>query len=84
MAHNAIQIALVWGPLAGFYAQHSAVPLRLQAIAPGRDATWPMSFSISVGVRRADPQLLSRINEALRVQAPAIRRLLQSYGVPLV
>ncbi|HEV2702276.1 MAG TPA: quinoprotein dehydrogenase-associated putative ABC transporter substrate-binding protein [Steroidobacteraceae bacterium] len=84
LAHNAIQVALVWGPLAGFYAEHSAVPLRLQPITDGGGAGEPMAFSISVGVRRGDPELLAKINEVLHEQAPAIRSLLRRYGVPLL
>lgn len=83
VAHNSIQVALVWGPLAGFYALHSAVPLRLQPIAQVPGASQPMSYAICVGVRRGDVKLLSQINAALAAQAPAITRLLQAYGVPL-
>jgi mxaJ protein len=83
LVKGAVNVALVWGPLAGFYARHSPVALRLEPIAPtGRD-TAPMSFPIAVGIRRNEPQLLDRINRALIEEAPAIRRLLQTYGVPL-
>jgi hypothetical protein len=41
-----------------------------------------MSFPIAVGIRRNEPELLESINRALRDDAPAINRLLQTYGVP--
>lgn len=83
VSNGSVDVALVWGPLAGFYARHSRVPLRLEPIVAGPADTGGMTFAIAVGVRRDEPQLLVRINGALRAQAPAIRQLLQSYGVPL-
>ena len=83
LVKGAVKVALVWGPLAGFYARHSHLPLRLEPILPGAQDTAPMSFPIAVGIRRNEPELRDRINRALRDEAPAIQRLLQSYGVPL-
>ena len=64
-------------------ARHSPVPLRLEPIQANEDSTTPMSFAISVGVRRNEPELLARINRALDADAPQIRQLLHRYGVPL-
>ena len=82
--NGAVDVALVWGPLAGYYAKKSSVPLRIEPIATDAQSPEPMSFSISVGVRRDEPQLLEQINAALHATQPAIRRLLESYGVPLI
>jgi mxaJ protein len=82
VVNRSVKIALVWGPLAGFYARHSRTPLRLQPILADAGSKAPMSFAISVGVRRNEPELLARINQALIREAPRIRRLLQQYGVP--
>jgi mxaJ protein len=38
-----IDIALVWGPVAGYFAHRSRVPLRLDAVTPAGDPRWPMS-----------------------------------------
>ncbi|HEY1899011.1 MAG TPA: quinoprotein dehydrogenase-associated putative ABC transporter substrate-binding protein [Steroidobacteraceae bacterium] len=84
VAKGSVSVALVWGPLAGFYARHSAVPLRLEPIVPTARDPLPMSFSICVGVRRNDPVLLEQINRALSADAPAIRRLLQAFNIPTV
>ena len=81
---GAVDVALVWGPLAGYYARQSREPLRIEPIATDVQSPEPMSFAISVGVRRDEPQLLEQINRALRATQPAIRRLLKSYGVPLI
>jgi len=79
---GSVDVALVWGPLAGFYARHARVPLRLEPIVQGTQDIAPMSFPIAVGIRRNEPELLERINRALRDDAAAINRLLQAYGIP--
>jgi mxaJ protein len=78
-----IDIALVWGPVAGYYAHRSGVPLRLDAVTPASDPRWPMSFDISMGVRRGERELLNRINAALEREQPAIEAILERYHVLL-
>lgn len=78
-----VDVALVWGPLAGYFAHRSHVPLRLDAVTPADDPRWPMSFDISMGVRHGDRELLDRINAILEHEQPAIEAILQRYHVPL-
>ena len=78
-----IDVALVWGPLAGYYAHGSRVPLELEPVTPARDPRWPMSFDISMGVRRNNGVLLDRINTALDHERPVIEAILERYHVPL-
>jgi mxaJ protein len=84
VVHRSVKLAVVWGPLAGYYARHSASPLHLQPIAPDPASPAPMSFAIAVGVRRTAPQLLGQINDVLQRDRPQIEQLLHQYGVPLV
>jgi quinoprotein dehydrogenase-associated probable ABC transporter substrate-binding protein len=78
-----IDVALVWGPLAGFFAARSTIPLRLEPVTPAiDDARWPMTFDISMGVRRSDTELHRRIESVLALQKPAIDRILDRYHVP--
>jgi mxaJ protein len=79
---RSVSLALVWGPLAGFYARHSPTPLRLEPIGADPGSPAPMTFAIAVGVRRNEPQLLAQINVALGLDAAQIRRLLRQYGIP--
>ena len=79
---RAVDVAIVWGPIAGFYAKRSEIPLEL---APLHDAgPIPMSFGISMGVRRADKALKERLEGALDRRAADIKRILNEFGVPLV
>ena len=80
-----IDVAIVWGPLAGYFAAKSAVPLRLEPVTPWLDdMQWPMQFDISVGVQKDNQKLLKDIDRVLVRRASDIRQLLDSYHVPTV
>lgn len=83
--HQDVDIAVVWGPLAGYFARQSPVPLELTPIAadPAHPAL-PMVFSIGIGVRPADRQLRQRLDAEVERRQPEIRQLLVSYGIPQV
>jgi mxaJ protein len=82
VADGSIDVALVWGPLAGYFARHEATALQLEPIA--NDAAWGMTYDVSVGVRRDANNLRDRIDAALAAERPAIGRLLANYGVPVL
>jgi len=79
-----VDVALVWGPLAGFFAARSPVPLRLEPITPWfADRKWPMQFDVSIGVQKDDQKLLKSIDRVLVRRKDDIDRLLATYHVPL-
>ena len=80
-----VDVALVWGPLAGYFAAQSPVPLRLEPVTPWfADQQWPMQFDVSVGVQKDNQKLLTKIDRVLVRRSPEIRKLLAAYHVPLV
>ena len=84
VADGVIDVALVWGPLAGFEARRVPVPLRIEPVRPQVDAGWPMRYAISIGVRADEPQLLQQLNGVLRAERASINALLREYHVPTV
>jgi mxaJ protein len=76
-----IDVAVAWGPLAGYVARRAEPPLRL-TLTPARDGSLPMRFQISMGVRRSDQQLRTALNAFITHQKPAIDALLARFGVP--
>lgn len=85
VAKGDIDVAIAWGPLAGFFASRSTVPLRIEPVTPVMDGgVWPMAYDISMGVRRDDPQLQRRIDVILEKEKPAIDAILRDYHVPVV
>ena len=80
-----IDVAIVWGPLAGYYAKPYADMLELRPVSPSFDPPGlPFRYAISMGVRKSDQQLRNRLNAALQRHHAEIERILKSYGVPEV
>jgi mxaJ protein len=80
-----VDVALVWGPLAGYFAAQSKVPLRLEPVTPWLDdMQWPMQFDVSVGVQQSNQPLLKQVDQILTRRSGDIQRLLASYHVPEV
>jgi mxaJ protein len=84
VANGEIEVALVWGPLAGYCASRSKTALRLEPVTPSVDAgQWPMSYDISVGIRKDEPELRQQIESILENEKTAIDRILHGYNVPI-
>ncbi|TIP04322.1 MAG: quinoprotein dehydrogenase-associated putative ABC transporter substrate-binding protein [Mesorhizobium sp.] len=83
VASGEIDVAVVWGPLAGYFAQKQKVPLRITPVTPRIDGPQlPMIYDISMGVRRDDDALRGDVNTALARHKAEIDALLAQYGVP--
>ena len=83
VAAGEIDVGLVWGPLAGYFAARSPVPLQIQPVTPWLDDTsWPMVYDISVGVQRGDTRLLNLVDRVLADRHGEIEALLATYRVP--
>jgi mxaJ protein len=83
VAGGDIDVAVVWGPLAGFHAKRQPVPLKLTPVPPTDDRTkLPFAFSIAMGVRKQDRELRDKLNAALSRRRDDIERILDDYGVP--
>jgi mxaJ protein len=78
-----VDIAVVWGPLAGFYAAHRG-GLELEPVSPQVDAGIPFTFSLAIGVHKNDAHLRDQLDEAIRARQNAITSILTSYHVPLL
>ena len=85
VASGEVDIAVAWGPLAGYFATREAVPLDLVPVSPQVDLPFlPFVFDISMGVRRADSTLRDTLNAILVRRRASIDSLLDAYGVPLL
>ena len=85
VANGDIDVAVAWGPLAGYFAARQQVPLVLHAVTPQIDPPFlPMVFDISMAVRRPDSVFHRKLNEVLVRRKPAIDSILTGYGVPRV
>jgi len=80
-----LDVAVVWGPMAGYFAALSSKPLTIEPVQPLSDGTeLPMAFYVSMGVRRGDNALLQRLNDSLERNHAAIVAILAAYHVPVL
>jgi mxaJ protein len=85
VADGEVDVAIVWGPLAGYFAARERLPLELVPVSPEVDLPFlPFVFDMSMGVRRGDDALKDELDEILRRNAPEIDALLEEFGFPFV
>ena len=85
VARGDVDVAIAWGPLAGYFALQEAVPLDIEPVAPQIDLPFlPFVFDIAMGVRRSDPELRDALDAAIERRRGDIARVLRRFGVPLV
>jgi len=83
VAKGDIDLAIVWGPLAGYFAKQSRQPLIVVPVSPQIDQPFlPFVFDISMGVRRGDQELRDRVEQILENRRAEIDRILEAYRVP--
>jgi len=78
-----IDVAVVWGPLAGVYAARRD-GLQLEPVSPQVDAGIPFTFALAVGVHKKDVRLRDEVDKAIQAKQQAINGILASYHVPLL
>jgi mxaJ protein len=85
VARGEVDVAVVWGPLAGWAARRQRVPLEIVPVSPQIDLPFlPFVFDIAMGVRRRDTALKEELDAILERRKSEIDALLDEYGVPRV
>ena len=80
-----IDVAVIWGPFAGYFGARQLVPLDIVPVAPELDRAFlPMAFDISMGVRHDDEPLRDRLNGILERRRADLEGLLAEFHIPTV
>jgi ABC-type amino acid transport substrate-binding protein len=80
-----VDTAVVWGPLAGYFARRYPGRLTLTPVQPEVDPPGlPFTFAISMGVRKGNMQLRDRLQQFLDRRQKQIQTILHTYGVPQI
>ncbi|HEX7956929.1 MAG TPA: hypothetical protein VF508_08310, partial [Pyrinomonadaceae bacterium] len=83
VARGEVDVAVAWGPLAGYFAPRQRVPLEVVPVSPQFDLPFlPFVYDISMGVRRGDDELRRQLDGFIERRRPEIERILDDYGVP--
>jgi len=84
VAKKDVDLAIVWGPMAGYFVKRSTVPLVLTPIAVAVDSAsgFPMQYNIGMALRRRDHELRDSLNTFLDRHQSEIQAILKEYSVP--
>ena len=79
-----IDVAMVWGPIAGYFAKKKGAALEIVPIDDPSDPSARFAFDISMGVRKGDKELKELLEGALARRHDEIGHILADFGVPLL
>jgi mxaJ protein len=84
VASRQIDVAIAWGPMAGYFARREQPALAISPLAEPFDGPGlPMRFDIAMGVKKGNIALADEIDAVLARETNAIHAILNDYGVPL-
>ena len=85
VSNGDIDLAAVWGPLAGYFAPREHRRLTITEVHPGSEGqSAPMQFDISMGVRKGNEKLRTEIDNELAKNRSQINEILAEFHVPVV
>jgi mxaJ protein len=86
VAKKEVDLAIAWGPMAGYFVKKSPVPLVLTPISVEVDSAsgLPMQYNIGMAVRRRDKAFRDSLQTFLDKKAPEVDGILKEYGVPVL
>jgi quinoprotein dehydrogenase-associated probable ABC transporter substrate-binding protein len=78
-----LDVAAVWGPMAGYYKTIKHGPLTIQPVNLMDDKV-PLEFDMTLAVPRGRSDIKLAVEKAVDAHKSEIRQILIDYGVPLV
>jgi quinoprotein dehydrogenase-associated probable ABC transporter substrate-binding protein len=78
-----IDVGILWGPMAGYYAKQSEPPLTVVPLLKETVGT-PLMFRIGMGVRPSDQEWKRTLNRLIMENQAEINKLLISYNIPIL
>ena len=84
VANGDVDVAIAWGPLAGYFAKQSKTPLDVVPVTPEHEGPLRFSFDVSLGVSKKQPELRDQLEKFLSDHRDEIDGILNEYNVPRV
>jgi mxaJ protein len=83
VADGRVGVAVVWGPVAGYFAAKQHASVTLTPVARAVDSSGvPLAYSIAFAVHSNDTALRDALNASLARLEPQIQKVLATYHVP--
>jgi quinoprotein dehydrogenase-associated probable ABC transporter substrate-binding protein len=83
LAAGKLDAAIVWGPIAGYFAKRVKAPVLL-VVPLSSEPGVRFDFQMAMGVRYGEREWKQQVESLIDSQQPAIAAILQEYGVPLL
>jgi ABC-type amino acid transport substrate-binding protein len=80
LAAGKIDVALVWGPIGGYFARQSKQPLRVVPFVT--TAQLKFDYSLAMGVRQPDRAWRDTVDAVIARRQTEIDHILDEYAVP--
>jgi mxaJ protein len=84
VADGTVDVAMVWGPIAGFYARKLGLDLLLTPVPDDTLTGIPFVYSMGMATRRGEPAFRDSLQRFLDTHQPELQRILDEFGVPTV
>jgi hypothetical protein len=79
-----VDLSIVWGPIAGYYAKQLGANLILTPVADDSVSGIPFVYSMGMATRRRERGFRDSLQKFIDTRSAEIREVLQQYGVPLL
>lgn len=83
LATGNLDAAIVWGPIAGYFAKRVTDP-RLRVVPLSSEDGVRLDYDIAMGVRFGEPEWKASVERLIAENQPVIERILRDYGVPVL
>ena len=83
VASGKVDIAIVWGPAAGYFVKQQRVPLAMVPVPSGK-GDLPFEFGMSMGVKPGNDALRIKLEKVIDSRRAEITKILNDYNVPLI
>jgi mxaJ protein len=79
-----VDVAILWGPVAGAASAVRSVPMRVTPVLEERDGAVPFAFSIALAVRRDDENFARELDGVMHRKRAAVAAILRAFHVPVL
>ena len=87
IASGKVDVSVVWGPTAGYYASVLAKEAQFIMLPLHNDPKYPdmpLEYSMSMAVRHGEKEWLATVNNLLRENAADIEKIMKGMHIPLI
>jgi ABC-type amino acid transport substrate-binding protein len=82
LAEGKIDVAMIWGPIGGYFAKQAKQPMRVVPFASTNSLKF--DYLLSLGVRHPDKEWRATLDAIIAKRQADIDAILRDFGIPLL